>query len=450
MILGIRGRLTLWYVLLLFLTLTLFSTVIAVGVDRSLHRWFDHDLSLEVLQFCNESEIEDDGELDLEYEVLSHGEHVAAYDAQGMLVAQFRAPAAVGPIPLVQGFDTFDIQGIPWRRLTVYAPNVKLWIQVSRTQEDIQASLRALSALLFLGVPVTVLFAGAGGLFLASRMLNPLDQITRKAAELGAERLAERLEPLETRDELGRLVETFNQMLGRLDDAFERQKQFTSDAAHELRTPIARLLTRAEVALSRPRDSAEYQAALVEMREGLEGMTTLVSKLLTLARADSGAALWDREPLDLAELVSDAVGTLRDEQSEVKWETHLASTPVTGDQTRLTELVLNLLENALRHGPSDGVIQVSTRQQLGYCVLSVQDSGPGVPEELREKIFERFYQAEASRAGEGTGLGLSISRAIVAQHGGEIFLQSEPGVKGAHFVVRLPLRSQATAPGPFR
>ena len=447
MILGIRGRLTLWYVLLLFLTLTLFSAVIALGANRSLHRWFDHDLSQEVLQFCGESEIEDDGELDLEYEVLSHGEHVAAYDAHGLLVAQFRAPAAAGPIALVEGFDTFDIQGIPWRRLTVYAPNIKLWIQVSRTQEDIQASLQALSALLFLGVPVTVILAGAGGLFLASRMLNPLDQITRKAAELGVERLAERLEPLETRDELGRLVETFNQMLGRLDDAFERQKQFTSDAAHELRTPIARLLTRAEVALSRPRDSAEYQATLVEMRDGLEAMTSLVSKLLTLARADSGAALLDREPLDLAELVSDAVGSLREEQSEVRWETHLASTPVTGDQTRLTELVLNLLENALRHGAPDGVIQVSTRQQLGFCVLSVQDSGPGVPEDLREKIFERFYQAETSRTGEGAGLGLSISRAIVAQHGGEIFLQSEPGVKGAHFVVRLPLRSTATGPG---
>lgn len=436
---GIRGRLTLWYVLLLFLTLLFFSAVVYVGVDRSLRQWFDNDLAQEVQQFARESELEDDGELDLEYEVLSHGEEVAVYDPQGMLVAEVGGLAPPGPVRLETGFDTHFKSGVPWRRLTIYAPSVELWVRVSRSQEDVRASLRALFGLLLVGVPLTVLLAGAGGLFLASRLLNPLDEITSKAATLGAEGLSERLQPLESDDELARLVETFNQMLGRLDEAFARQKQFTSDAAHELRTPIARLLTRAEVALSRPRESAEYQASLEEIRQGLESMATLVAKLLTLARSDAGAVALEREPLDLAVLAADAVSSLEDDGAAVRWETCFASAPVLGDQTRLTELVLNLLENAVRHTPEGGAITVSTGQRNGQAELSVQDSGPGVPEDLRERIFERFYQAEASRHGQGAGLGLPICRSIVAQHGGEIFLQKEAGRRGAHFMVRLPL-----------
>ena len=437
---SIRGRLTLWYALLLFLTLSFFSAVVYFGVDRSLHRWFDSDLAQEVQQFANESEIEDDGELDFEYEVLSHGEEVAIYTSEGVLVDQFGGMAPPGEIHLVEGFDTYTKGGVPWRRHTVYAPTVKLWLRVSRSQEDVRASLNALFGLLLIGVPGTMLLASVGGLFLASRLLNPLDQITRKAATLGAEGLSERLTPLEGNDELARLVETFNQMLARLDDAFARQKQFTSDAAHELRTPLARLLTRAEVALSRSRDSTEYQASLDEIRQGLESMTSLVSKLLALARADSGAVVLEQEPLDLSELVADAVSTLGEDGAQVVWETRLASVPLRGDQLRLTELVLNLLENAVRHTPEGGIVKVTTYQQFDSGVLSIQDSGTGIPQGLSERIFERFYQAEASRHSQGAGLGLPICRSIVTQHGGEIFLQHDPAQKGAHFVVRLPLR----------
>lgn len=435
---SIRGRLTLWYALLLFLTLAVFSSVVYLGVDRSLHRWFDSDLAQEVQQFANESEIEDDGELDLEYEVLSHGEEVAIYDSDGRLVDQFGAVAPPGPVRLVTGFDTYTKNGVPWRRHTVFAPTVKLWLQVSRSQEDIRASLNALFGLLVVGVPVTVLFASVGGLFLASRLLNPLDEITRKAGTLGAERLSERLVPLESNDELARLVDTFNQMLGRLDESFARQKQFTSDAAHELRTPLARLLTRAEVALSRPRESAEYQASLGEIRHGLESMSSMVAKLLALARADAGTVVLESEPLDLSELAADAVSALEEEGAAVVWDTSFVAAPLLGDQTRLAELVLNLLENAVRHTPAGGAIKVSTYQQSGQAVLSVHDSGPGIPEALREKVFERFYQAEASRHSQGAGLGLPICRSIAIQHGGELVLQCEPGQRGAHFLVRLP------------
>ena len=154
--------------------------------------------------------------------------------------------------------------------------------------------------------------------------------------------------------------------------------------------------------------------AICEVRTviSLESMSGMVSKLLALARADAGTTVLEREPMDLAELTADAVEALGEEGASVEWETSLVSAPLSGDQTRLTELVLNLLENAVRHTPEGGVIKVSTYQQLGSAVLSIHDSGPGVPEQLKEKVFERFYQAEASRHSQGAGLGLPICRSI--------------------------------------
>lgn len=425
--------------LLLGLTLLAFSVVIYLGVENSLHAQFDHAFEQEVTRFLQESEIEDDNELDLELEVLSHGERVAVYSPDGVLQSFYEGPPGPGQGKVPEGTDSYVMDGVPWRRTTVWAPHLNLWLQVSRSQEELERSLHSLFWFLLAGVPLTVLAAGAGGLFLASRLLNPLDRITRAAATLGAEGLSQRLAPLDSGDELARLVETFNGMLGRLDEAFARQKQFTSDAAHELRTPLARLLMRAEVTLSRPRSSQEYQDSVSEIKEGLQGMTVLVIKLLTLSRADAGALRGEQETLDLADLVSDAVASLEPEEAEPTVETRLQPALVRGDQTRLTELVLNLLQNAQRHAPRDGLVRVEVRVEGQSALLAVSDNGPGVPSAHRERIFERFYQVDESRHTGGAGLGLAICRAIARQHGGELTL--EPGeLPGARFVARLPLQ----------
>ncbi len=425
--------------LLLGLTLLAFSLVIYIGVDRSLHAQFDHAFQQEVTRFLQESEIEDDDELDLELEVLSHGERVAVYSPSGVLQSFYEGPPGPGQGQVPEGTDSYVMDGVPWRRTTVWAPHLNLWLQISRSQEELERSLSSLFWFLLAGVPLTVLAAGAGGLFLASRLLNPLDRITRTAATLGAEGLSQRLTPLDSGDELARLVETFNGMLGRLDEAFARQKQFTSDAAHELRTPLARLLMRAEVTLSRPRSAAEYQESVEEIKEGIQAMTVLVIKLLTLSRADAGALQGERESLNLADLVDDAMKSLDPEGEGPEVEARLAPALVLGDQTRLTELALNLLENALRHTPPDGLVRVEVGVEGERAVLAISDTGPGVPQAHRERIFERFYQVDESRHTGGAGLGLAICRAIARQHGGDLTLESGQ-LSGACFVARLPLQ----------
>lgn len=434
----IRARLTLWYLLLLFLTLTFFSAVTYLGVSRSLHNQFDRSFSLEVQRFIEESEIEEDGELDLELEMLSHGELVAVYDAQGNLLVQHDGPPKTEAQGIKEGYDSYYRGGIPWRRTTRFAPHLNLWLQVSRSQEELVNSLHYLFWFLVAGVPTTVLIAGVGGLFLASRLLNPLDRITRAAASLSAERLSQRLPTLKSKDELSRLVDTFNGMLARLDDSFARQKQFTSDAAHELRTPLARLLAKAEVTLSKPRTDEEYRAAIEEMSDGIKSLSSLLAKLLLIARDDAGTLRSEWEPLDLSELVQDVVRSLEPLERGVVVRTTLAPAPFKGDQTRLTELVLNLLENASRHSPEGGLIELSVSREPDLVELSVKDQGPGVPPALRERIFERFYQADQSRHPEGAGLGLAICRAVAHQHGGEIELDHSYS-SGACFIVRLPV-----------
>lgn len=438
----IKARLTLWYMLLLFLTLVFFSVVVYLGVSRSVLSRFDQSMATEVANFARESELEEDGELDLETEVLSHGERVSGYDPAGRVIARVGLPLAetVGKVPPL-GFDRVVEGGIPYRRLTVEAPTVGLVLQVARSREEVEQSLSYLFWFLVAGIPLTTLLAGAGGLFLASRLLNPLDKITRTAAGLGASELSLRLTRLESEDELSRLVDTFNGMLERLDDAFARQKQFTSDAAHELRTPLALLLTRAEVTLSMPRSQPEYEEALRELREGIVSMSGLVTKLLTLARADSGKLALEREDLDLAELAGDAVSAMQTLHQQTTIGCELAPAPVQGDQTRLTELILILLDNALKFTPSGGEVTVRVALEDGEARLSVQDSGPGIPEAQREQVFERFYQADPSRAGghdAGAGLGLPIGRAIAREHGGDLVLERPPRGGGASFLLRLP------------
>ena len=436
---SIRSKLTLWYVLLLFVTLTLFGGLLYISMTQTLGRQVDDSLQTLVTQLIQESEFEEDDEFDAETELIPPGDGMVIYDAHGQALA-VHGFAGPGGAAVASGLDTFHLNGRRYRRVTDVGLRPGMKFQIARSLEPLERSRNLLFFLVLFGVPITTLLAGAGGLFLASRLLNPLEDITQAADRMSADDLSARLEPLRTDDELSHLVDTLNRMLARLEDSFLRQKQFTSDAAHELRTPLALLLARTEVTLDRERESAEYKAALEEIRGSVQAMTTLVSKLLLLARSDSRTLPLEMERIDLRELALDSVTAIAEGFPEVKWQTDLTPAHVTGDQTRLTELLWNLLENAASFTPIGGTIRIETGVTEKFAFIKVKDSGPGIPEEHLPRIFERFYQVEASRQRtdkrSGVGLGLAICRAIAEQHHGSLSASSTPG-EGATFTLRL-------------
>jgi signal transduction histidine kinase len=220
-------------------------------------------------------------------------------------------------------------------------------------------------------------------MFLAGRALDPIDRMTRAAAAIGAEDLSRRLN-LRGRDEVGRLAATFDRMLDRLDRAFRRQRQLTADASHELRTPLTMLTSQIDVALERDRAPAEYRELLASLREDATRMTQLVSELLTLARADARQQLLSTEDLDLAELVHNTVEAMQPLAVQHSVElTELAQPPVTvsGDLTRLTQLLINLVDNALRYTPPGGWVSVEVVERAGSAELRVVDTGAGIAAE---------------------------------------------------------------------
>jgi heavy metal sensor kinase len=260
---------------------------------------------------------------------------------------------------------------------------------------------------------------------------------------MGAEDLSGRIEVDGPDDEVGRLARTFNEMIGRLDDAFQRQRQFTADASHELRTPLTAIKGQTEVALQRDRDSDAYKEVLRTVNTEVDRMIRLVGSLLTLARADARRIPLSREAIDLGDIVGDAVDQIRPAAAEKALAIDLApgeEVRLIADQDLLLQLVLNVLDNAVKYTPAGGSIRVSCQRDGSTAEVAVADTGPGIAPEDLPHIFDRFYRADKSRrqGDSGAGLGLSICRWIAESHGGTIEAQSSPG-QGATFIVRLPV-----------
>jgi two-component system, OmpR family, sensor kinase len=287
-----------------------------------------------------------------------------------------------------------------------------------------------------------ILFCGlAGGWRIASSALQPVENIGAAAIKISAGDLSQRINVAETESELGRLAATLNATFARLEAAFEQQKQFASDAAHELRTPVSVILTQTQTTLKRDREAKDYKETVEACQRAAMRMKKLISALLELARLDAGQEQMKRLPFDFARTVTDCVELIRPLAGEHQVEIHPEITPVeiVGDPGRLARVVTNLLTNAIQYNHGGGEVRVKLHSQDGFAVLQVSDNGVGISPEDLSRIFERFYRADKSRTGANAGLGLSISKAIVESHGGEIKAVSVEG-GGATFTVRLPRR----------
>jgi heavy metal sensor kinase len=305
-----------------------------------------------------------------------------------------------------------------------------------------------------LASPLVLLLASAGGYWMSRRALEPVDRISRTAEEIGAQNLSQRLPLRSAGDELDRLSATLNAMFARLEAAFHRITQFTADASHELRTPVAIIRTTAELVRSKPRGQEEYTKALDRILAESERTSRLIDDLMLLARADAGADGIVQEPMNLAECLRGACAEVRvlAEYGKVCLEASLPSDcTVSGDDQALRRLFLILLDNAIKYTPAGGAVRVNLAiddsADKRTAVVEVRDTGLGISPEDLPHIFERFYRAakDRSRKTGGAGLGLSIARWITQRHGGEVLVESAPGT-GSVFRVRLPVLSWSALP----
>jgi signal transduction histidine kinase len=321
---------------------------------------------------------------------------------------------------------------------------------------DPEGQLPRLLVTLTLASLATLFIALAGGYWLAGRAMRPVQTITRAAREISETDLSRRLN-LKTQDELGELANTFDQMLARLQAAFDRQRQFTADASHELRTPLTIVGLESGRALSAQRSPQEYERALRIIQSENEFMSRLVNDLLTLARMDAGQTVVELKEVDLSDIALEAVERLAPLAMRKKVELSTGELPellVKGDRQYLCQMLSNLVENAIKYSQSDGQrVHVETGRRDMLAWVRVEDSGPGIAPEHLQHIFERFYQVDKARTrssddidetdnggreSSGSGLGLAIVQWIAQVHGGQVSVQSEVG-KGSVFEVSLPL-----------
>jgi heavy metal sensor kinase len=325
----------------------------------------------------------------------------------------------------------------------------------------VEDALNTLLLILTITVPSVLILASVGGQFLAHKALKPVDQITQTARMITSQNLNQRIPPLKVKDEIGRLVETFNEMITRLDQSFCQIKQFSSDASHELKTPLTILRGEVEVSLRKERNPTEYQKILKSNLEEIDRMTHIVEDLLLLSRADSGEIQLAHKELNLSEIVREIVPQAQflAESKQLSIHTFFPEGQITilGDRLRIRELFLNLLENAVKYTEQGGEITIRlaknhTRSHGGdngngvepeetrFAEIKVTDTGIGIAMEDQKRIFDRFYRVDKARSREqgGSGLGLSICKWIVEAHHGTISVESDLG-KGSSFTVLLPL-----------
>ncbi len=449
--LSLRGRLTLWYIVVLLSVLGAFGATVPWMLGRFGEQRLDSELAdLDVtVSRIVANELREGAS-----PAAAAGEATETVSDSALIVAVLRADgtvlaarppradvAAIIPSGAAER-GTRDLPSGSWRisHRAVKIEGVDLSILVARPLDDVRREQREVWRAMIVGIPLVLLLAGAGGWWLASVGLAPVGQMARRAMRLSLSGSDDLGQP-RRRDELGELTLAFNGLVERLRAALQTQRQFMADASHELRTPVSIIRSAAEVTLSRTeRAEGEYRETLSVTADQARRLGRLVEDMLVLARADGGGYPFRPVTLDLTELVDECRRALKVLAAERGVQIQSAAgpeIPVQGDEDLLRRLVSNLLQNALQHTPPGGYVTVSLAADPDNVSIRVVDEGPGVPDADRFRIFDRFVRLDAARSVTGTGLGLPIARWIAEAHHGTLVLESS-GPSGSTFTATLP------------
>jgi heavy metal sensor kinase len=461
MTLPIRLRLTAWYFAVLAVVLTAFGVSGYFAMRHSIRKTVDEELEIraEGVHQLIERDIQRGRKEDLPDGLREHtelragGALLQVSDDQGnwlyrsTVMSDYGVPQMAATRRRATEYMGKDMPLRIWNeKVTVGGQNYL--IQSAFEMDDFYEALRHFALLLFISIPLLLVCAAGGGYWISTRALAPVDQITQTARTISAQNLSSRLIVPKTGDELQRLSETVNGMLERLEAAFKKITQFTADASHELRTPVAVMRTRAELSLRKARSADEYRDVIAEVLAELEKTSALIEQLMFLARADSGAETLHFNATNVTEVLREAChqGSALAEAKQIGFQEQISgdSMWIQGDASSLRRLFLILIDNAVKYTPASGQVEVSLRRNDGFAVAQVRDTGIGIAEADLPNVFERFYRADKARTREsgGVGLGLSIGRWITEVHAGTIEVQSSPG-HGSVFQIRLPIAKSA-------
>jgi heavy metal sensor kinase len=443
---SIRTRLTLWYLAVIVVLLLIFSSVAYFMLDYTLYNNLDNTLQNRANSLNTPT-----------YVVPKSNELLMSFDANGNETQSVGGvtvdtPKLSGLIKkAIAGQNAYlSATGTENQNIRLYATSFlnpfngqPVVIVVGQTTTEITDVLHTFVYVIVIAMVAIIILAGIGGLFLAERALKPVQQITKTAQNIEGSDLSQRIN-VKTDDELGMLASTLNEMIGRLEESFNRQRQFTADASHELRTPLAIMQAEATLALSKERPPDDYRKSLETISQESDYMSSVIGKLLFLARSDAGKEQLNFENVELKGLITGLASNIEAlaQDKGIKFAIDAKEElTVNGDKVKLRQLFINILENAVRYTPVDGQISVSLVKQESDAVISISDTGIGISPEHLPHIFERFYRVDKARARAdgGVGLGLAIAKIIAESHKGTIGVESELG-KGTTFRISIPLK----------
>jgi len=459
----IKWKLTIWYGGILALILLIFSSGVYIYFKNSLEKSIDVKIKSIAEVLASSMTEEHSGNVFGNFErylenVLGKkpkGKFIQIIDSSGKIGAKMN-DIETDAIPTrfntteraLKGeivYETIEDANPRLRMITMpILDNKKITsiVQVGSSLADFDETMRKLLIIMVISIPTSISVTIIMGYFMAKKTLRPVDQIRRAAVKISSSNLDERIDIKGRKDELGRLAETFNAMIARLKDSFQRINQFSIDVSHELKTPLTILKGETEVVLRKDRDNEEYRNLLQSNLEEIDRMARIIDDLLLLSKADRKDMKLNIGNISLRDLVADVCMNMKifaDKKEIVLVVDELADVRLIGDELKLRRMLWNIMENGIKYTPKGGVVTVSSYINNGFVCVNVTDNGMGISGDDIKYIFDRFYRADRSRKREsGSGLGLSISKWIAEAHKGAIEVTSQLS-KGSQFLIKLPI-----------